>query len=516
MRIIHLTGLAFLTFASAATAHEVVIAEQNGSGAIVYAEDVDSSLRLRSVAPSESHILFRFDVNGNAIVDPMNDLTYNYVASSKPMPRAGASSFSQPAVRPGEPIPYVPEPVGQATIIVNGTLITRTDVDNRIAWWSIGGLIRPEEHEGARSTALRNARARVVRDLIDEVLQIQEGQAQGIRVSLAEVDQYFAIYAAQSRRTPEQYSAYLQENKSSPGTVKQMILSQLFWRRLLHSTAVAKPANEEVAEVMTHLSTFGRTYEFRVSEIFLPTTPQTAAQVLSDAGPLVEQLRGGASFASYAQQHSKALTAPKGGDLGWGRTEQLPRAASAAIDTMAMGAVSDPIPGKYGVFIVRLTDVRQFVVPSDPNNAIFSVKTIVADLAGLGSSEDFDGTLNIFRMKYAAFQNARKSIRGCATAEAAAATIGAVVKTEEPFELLPGASDLKYELLKLSPGQTTTPFGSPSSGVVMLVLCGRDDPEPAKSIAVDATRPRLAEDPISLRARRYLSNLRQDAFIEER
>jgi peptidyl-prolyl cis-trans isomerase SurA len=71
-------------------------------------------------------------------------------------------------------------------------------------------------------------------------------------------------------------------------------------------------------------------------------------------------------------------------------------------------------------------------------------------------------------------------------------------------------------LLQLSIGQATTPFGSFESGVRVLVLCGRDDPETANGPSFDQVYAQLSEDRVNRRARRYLRDLRRDAVVDYR
>ena len=95
----------------------------------------------------------------------------------------------------------------KATAIVNGTIITRTEVDHRLAIIRLaaGQEIPPEEMPRLRQQVLRN--------LVDEVLQIQAAEAADIKVTTREVDQYFARYAqSQFKQTPEQLSAFLRSN----------------------------------------------------------------------------------------------------------------------------------------------------------------------------------------------------------------------------------------------------------------------------------------------------------------
>jgi peptidyl-prolyl cis-trans isomerase SurA len=96
---------------------------------------------------------------------------------------------------------------------------------------------------------------------------------------------------------------------------------------------------------------------------------------------------------------------------------------------------------------------------------------------------------------------------GCGGAEAAAAQIGAEVVTNDQVkvrDLPPRCSSL---LLALSIGQATPPFGSPDDRVSVLVLCGRDDPDPAATVSFDQVYNQLAENRVNRARARYLRDL---------
>src|SRR3546814_4325387 len=79
--------------------------------------------------------------------------------------------------------------VRKATASINGEIITGTDVDQRLALiiTANGGKVEEQEKERLRLQVLRN--------LIDETLQIQEAKANDIVVDRAEIDQSYASVA---------------------------------------------------------------------------------------------------------------------------------------------------------------------------------------------------------------------------------------------------------------------------------------------------------------------------------
>ena len=103
--------------------------------------------------------------------------------------------------------------IHKATAIVNGSIITDTDVDQRLALVlaANGGKIEGEERNRLKLQVLRN--------LIDETLQIQEAKAQDIKVSPEEINQTFDRVARNFKRSPEDFAKYLREQGSDRKSV---------------------------------------------------------------------------------------------------------------------------------------------------------------------------------------------------------------------------------------------------------------------------------------------------------
>ena len=78
----------------------------------------------------------------------------------------------------------------KATAIVNGDVITQTDVDQRLALLAIakGGKIPANEVDRLREQVLRN--------LIDETLEIQAAKAEKIDVKQSDIDRTVTRVAA--------------------------------------------------------------------------------------------------------------------------------------------------------------------------------------------------------------------------------------------------------------------------------------------------------------------------------
>ena len=393
--------------------------------------------------------------------------------------------------------------VVKATAIVNGEVITQTDIDQRFALLAIanGGQIPADEVERLRQQVLRN--------LIDETLQIQAAKAAKIEVTDADVDRTLARVATNLKQSPDQLAAYLQANGSSIRTMRRQILGEISWRRLQSAKIESgvSVADDEVKAVIDRLQAAKGTEEYRVGEIFLSATAANQGEVMARAAQILEQLRQGASFVAYARQYSEASTAAVGGDLGWVRPELLPAPIAAALPQMQPGQVSPPIAVPGGVSIVAVQDVRK-VLSADPRDAVMNLKQVSINFPAGTTRAQAEPIV-------ARFAAATQSIGGCGGAEKLAADFKAEVVESDGVKMRELPPALQQMMIPMQVGQATRPFGNLEEGVRVLVICGRDDPSPSMP-TYDQVLAQMNEERINMRARRYLRDLRRDAVIDFR
>ena len=392
--------------------------------------------------------------------------------------------------------------VRRATAIVNGSIITGTDVDHRVALIVLanGGRVPAEE--------MPRLRAQVLRNLVDETLQIQAADAADIKIEQREIDQLFTRYAQGFKQTPQQFSEYLRAQGASAASIKRQIHGEVAWTRLQSNKIepFVNVSEEEVTAVIERLNAARGSQEFKVSEIFLSATPETAGEARANAQRIVQQLRAGASFMAYARQFSEASTAAVGGDLGWVRAEQLPDPLPQAVRQLPIGEVSDPIAVPGGFSVISVEDSRQ-VLTADPRDALLSLKQMTIRFApGTARAQVERRIQELVRTS--------QTMGGCGAAEEAAARIDAEVVSNDQIRARDLPPALQEPLLRLDVGQSTQPFGAVEDRISVLVLCGRDDPEAPGAISPEAVANSLAEERVNLRARRYLRDLRRDAVVE--
>jgi peptidyl-prolyl cis-trans isomerase SurA len=391
----------------------------------------------------------------------------------------------------------------KATAIVNGDVITQTDIDQRIALLAIanGQQITGDELDRLRQQVLRN--------LIDETLQVQAATAAKIEIRDSDVDKTLARVAGNIKQTPEQLAAYLAANGSNIASLRRQIRGEIAWQRLQRAKIESgvNVGDDEVKAVMDRMTASKGSEEYRVGEIFLSSTPATQDETLQNANKILDQLSKGASFATYARQYSEASTAAVGGDLGWVRPEQLPAPLAAALSTMTAGSVSPPIAVPGGVSILAVQDTRK-VLTADPRDAVLSLKQVsISFPKGMART--------VAEPIVARFAEAARSVGGCGGADKIGADFHGEVVERDAVKIRDLPPVLQQMMVPMQVGQATQPFGSLEEGVRVLVICGRDEAT-ADQPSFDQIYNQMNEDRVNARARRYLRDLRRDAVIEFR
>ena len=425
-----------------------------------------------------------------------------------------AQQSSEPAAEPDSTsalkLPENPQLFGaampsvvKATAIVNGDVITQTDIDQRLALLAIanGGQIPAEEVDRLRQQVLRN--------LIDESLQVQAAKADKITIKSSDIDKTVARVATSVKQSPDQLAAFLDSRGSSIASLRRQIEGEIASQRLQRAKIESgvSVGEDEVKAVIDRLNASKGTQEYHVGEIFLAATPNTEAQVMAEANKIFEQLKAGASFAGYARQYSQSSTAAVGGDLGWMRPELLPTPLATVLRQMTPGTISNPIPNSGGVSILAVQDTRK-ILTADPRDALLTLKQVSIVFPKGTTRAQAEPVV-------ARFAEAARSVGGCGGAEKIASDFHGEIVTQDQVKMRDLPTALQQLMLPMQVGQATQPFGSLDEGVRVLVMCGRDEVDPSEPNA-DQISSQMMEERINMRWRRYLRDLRRDAVIEFR
>jgi peptidyl-prolyl cis-trans isomerase SurA len=392
--------------------------------------------------------------------------------------------------------------VRRATAVVNGEIITGTDIDQRIALLTQGDLnqVRPDQRE--------QLRIEILGQLIDESLRIQAAAADELEVSEAEINDYVKRVAQENfKRSVPEAEKFLTQIGSSMATLKKQIRAELAWNRVLgrHVTPNINVSDAEVNAVMERLRASRGTTEYRIGEIFLSANDQNREQVYDNARKIVEQLRQGTPFPDLARQFSEASTASQGGDLGWVKLGQLPASLGNAAVEMKQNEIV-AVPVSSGVSILLMIDQRQ-IGASDPRDSVLDLKQLAIDFPA-GTTEAKAGPL------VKRFNEETQKINGCGAADDVARSLGADVVNRDGIRIRDLPPALQQVMLSMSVGQSTPPYGSLEDGVRVFVLCGRSAPKAAEERTFQQIMDEIENERIEKRAQLFMRDLRRDAIIE--
>jgi len=102
-------------------------------------------------------------------------------------------------------------------------------------------------------------------------------------------------------------------------------------------------------------------YDRRFAD-FVPAQEYNASHILvaseEEAKAIVAELQGGADFADLAKEKSTGPSGPSGGNLGWFGPGRMVPGFEAAVKTLEVGGISDPVETQFGWHVIKLNDTR--------------------------------------------------------------------------------------------------------------------------------------------------------------
>lgn len=384
--------------------------------------------------------------------------------------------------------------------VVNEDIITSNDIQERMQL--VIALSGMKDSPEVRQHLV----PQLMRTLIDESLQKQAAASASIIISRDELNSAIASIEKENSGHAGGMNAFLAHNHISRGAMERQIEAQIVWSKLMNSRIQPKVRVTE-NEVNEALETIGGTQnvtEIKLAELILPVAePSAEADAQELSNKLVKEIKDGADFSKLAKQFS-GTGEP---DAVWQRVEQLPNEVKKAVQFAKQGEVTDPVRMIDGYHIVKLIDRRQ-AVKSSPDESEVLLRQIVFPLAANSSKENVDAAITKAR-------DTAARISGCKDFEAVARGMTMPVKWDlgrvQLKSLHPG---VKKIVGTLKAGEISKPFRT-ELGVHLMTVCERIEAGNTL-VNVSQVREALAQKKMALEARRFMRDLRRDAFIEIR
>jgi len=419
----------------------------------------------------------------------------------------------------------------RAAAVVNDIVISSYDLDQRVK------LMMVTSGAQGQDTAKR-LRPQVLRQLVDELLQLQEAQKSKVQITTEDLDKSLKRIAQQNNISVDQIYKTLDDAKISRSTLQTQIKADLAWQKLIQQRLAPRVtvSDEEVAAAYAQAQESSKQPQYLVSEIFLAVdVPSAEEQVKQNVANILTQLKAGANFSALARQFSQSATASSGGDMGWMTLADLPEPVAQKVKVMANGALSEAIRAPGGYYLIGLRQKRlaagatpQAATPPPPvaqaqpeqkMKAVITLGRMSVPMApGVSKAKEEqvrNTAIELFR-----------SVNGCSTAGAAARSRGAKFDMIGPVTVKDLAPQF-VDILKKTPNGRSTPPLRGAKGIEMYVICdggmkpaasiggaSEGGDKPAAEVTKEEIENRLFNQELTMLARRYLRDLRRDATIE--
>jgi peptidyl-prolyl cis-trans isomerase SurA len=386
---------------------------------------------------------------------------------------------------------------------VNDDAITDFDLSQRVLF-----AIRTTGLQDSPELRQRMA-AQILRQMIDEHLQIQDAKRLGLKTTDGELQQRFGDIERAAGMSRGQFRQYLQSVGVPYEIAVQQIDAQIAWTKIIRRKVRPQVdvSEAEIDDAMSRMrSNVGKT-EARVAEIFVPIDrAELADEAKRSADRIVEQLKRGAPFGAVAQQFSQGATAQAGGELGWVLPGSLDPSLDGAIEKLQVRQYSEPIRSSSGWHILYVIDRRQFAA-TRADDMRLNLTQMTLPLPVNATPDEVakataEGQKAMAGVKSCTDLHARsRELKGATSGDLTGIRVGDLAANRQMFEEIP----------KLNVGGTAGPFRV-AEGLQVVALCGKvgGDGLPTR----DIIGQQILLQKLEGAGRRYMRDLRRQATID--
>ncbi|EDH2005946.1 peptidylprolyl isomerase SurA [Salmonella enterica] len=252
-----------------------------------------------------------------------------------------------------------PQVVDKVAAVVNNGVVLESDVD---------GLMQSVKlnagQAGQQLPDDATLRHQILERLIMDQIILQMGQKMGVKITDEQLDQAIANIAKQNNMTMDQMRSRLAYDGLNYSTYrnqirKEMIISEVRNNEVRRRITVLP---QEVDALAKQIGTQNdASTELNLSHILIALPENPTSEQVNDAQrqaeSIVEEARNGADFGKLAITYSADQQALKGGQMGWGRIQELPGIFAQALSTAKKGDIVGPIRSGVGFHILKVNDL---------------------------------------------------------------------------------------------------------------------------------------------------------------
>ncbi|WP_029684593.1 peptidylprolyl isomerase SurA [Tatumella saanichensis] len=253
-----------------------------------------------------------------------------------------------------------PQMMDKVAAVVNNGVVLESDVDDMMRT-----VTTQAKEAGQQLPDAQTLRHQILeREIMDSIIT-QMGQRAGVQISDQELDQAIGDIAAQNHMTVDQLRSRLSYdgvnyNDYRNQIRKEMLIANVRNNEVRSRITILPQEVDNLAKQIMSQNVPGT--ELNLSMILLPLPENPTQQQVDDeqalANKLVGELKAGANFGKMAMTYSADPQALKGGNMGWGKIEELPNLFSQALSTAHKGDIVGPIRSGVGFHILKVNDMR--------------------------------------------------------------------------------------------------------------------------------------------------------------
>ncbi len=253
-----------------------------------------------------------------------------------------------------------PQVVDKVAAVVNNGVVLESDVD---------GLMQSVKlnagQAGQQLPDDATLRHQILERLISDQIILQMATKMGVKITDEQLDEAIGNIAKQNNMSMDQMRSRLAYDGVNYNTYRAQIRKEM---------TISEVRNNEVRRRITVLpqevdalaqqvgSQNDASTELNLSHILIPLPENPSSEQVNEAGQqatsIVEEARNGGDFGKLAITYSGDQQALKGGQMGWGRIQELPSIFAQALSTAKKGDVIGPIRSGVGFHILKVNDLR--------------------------------------------------------------------------------------------------------------------------------------------------------------
>ncbi|HEU5047372.1 MAG TPA: peptidylprolyl isomerase [Rickettsiales bacterium] len=439
------------------------------------------------------------------------------------------------------------EPSGGVKVvaIVNDQIISSIDLDDRIRLvMAMTGIADTDENRARLAP-------QILRQLVDEKLQLQDAATEGVTVDDAKVNDTIARIEKQNGKAPGSLEQFLDDKHAPKASFVAQIKAQAAWAEIVMKKVRPgiRISDQEVAHYTqrkTSAENSGSDHnsgelagngegpkvgQVMIATILLPIdSPKNEVSVRRAAEKLAEEIHAGASFDAIASQFSSGARGARSTEPFWVEASQLDPAIGTALAKLKKGGVSGPVKTESGYQIIRLVDVdkkqeeaKPAPVASAPAKPLSNVELAFRQIILSARQKAGNWRAQLMKASKSAAQTPNLCVaKNINAGDARNIEVGTTFMRRMSNDMPANVRDV---LLGLKVGGVSAPIAT-ESGVRIYALCERaeapvskqqaENNEEVPSASDEAIRQAIFSEKLELEAQKYMRNLRREAFVDIR